>query len=162
VERYRPGEGACFKSFAFKYISGAALTAIRNYGPYSRKVFKKLKDELAAKNKGEPVEGIPCPKLYHAQIKEHANEHTHATMGENLLADPSPGPESSLDGRDMIEYMLKRFTRREKFIFLCYHGGETMKATGEAAGISESMVSILLSQMRPVLNIRAREVRKTI
>ena len=66
-----------------------------------------------------------------------------------------PHPAAAMAAREMIDRAMEGFNRTERLAVLLYHAGHSMREAGAVIGVTESMVSQILKNLRDRLRAKS-------
>ena len=150
VDRFEPGRGIKFETYASKRIRGAILDGLRSEDNLTRLARKRVKDarvvmaEFEARYNREPtIEetaahlGITSSELSSALQLESAG-----TMPDQVVDRAGDDPEVELqvaDARDRLADRVSRLSERDRaFVLLYYCQAMTLIDVGSLLGVSDS------------------------
>ncbi|MDK2896287.1 MAG: polymerase sigma factor FliA [Candidatus Atribacteria bacterium] len=172
MDRFQPGRGLKFETFALSRIRGAVLDYLRSLDPMTRGQRKTMKEVTLAWQKltsnlgreptiselaqevGVSVEAVSWiveqdrSTLFLSWEKEREEEEA---LSERVAA-PSKGfdPQEALENQELVSLLkeaIDQLPEREKLcITLYYYEGLTLKEIGAIIGVGESRVSQLLAR----------------
>jgi RNA polymerase sigma factor FliA len=170
VERYDPGRGVRFETFAVPRIRGAILDAVRanDWAPRSVRARQRAMADAAA-NLEARLRRSPTPEelrrelgLTPSAFQALSLDVTRGTVSElgpyaDQLADPSNDPAEALEraeeSRLLWESIALLAPREQQVLVLYYFEERTLKEIGDLLGVSESWVcKIHAKAMRTVLD----------
>lgn len=183
VERFDPGRGLRFETYAIPRIRGAIIDSLRSLDQVSRGVRQKARDiqrvflELEQELKRPPTEEETAARLgltleryqqvcarssvMNVSLEQLLTSDMGDTGGRSPLhglADTdSPDPETIVERREMVRHLaaaLSKLPKNEKLVLaLYYHEELTMREISRVMSISEPRVSQLHAQA--ILRLRA-------
>ena len=150
VDRFEPGRGIKFETYATKRIRGAILDGLRQEDNLTRLARKRIKDarvvmaEFEAEHNREPSTdevaerlGITVAELSNALQLENAG-----TMPEQVVDMGGDDPEVELqvaDARERLADRVSRLSERDRaFVLLYYCQSMTLIDVGAQLGVSDS------------------------
>lgn len=175
IERYDPGVGVTFKTFAYKRIHGEIVDAIRKSGVLSRSQMNKiskllatiedLKSELGRDPLASEIAekmGVSLGELHKIQntmsltftlsLDEKIgqdNEESY-TRKDMIASDAEEQPDEQLQNKSLkeeLKYYIKELPERERIVLALYYYEElTLSDIGQVLGISESRVSQIMNK----------------
>lgn len=170
LDRFRPGKGARFETYALSRIRGAMLDYLRSLDPLSRQERKGVKEMIRTWQRLEKEEGaepslerlaeelaMPVEEVIWLIERERSGfwvsleeerESGHYSGGK--LSRVFPSPEELLENKELIRYLgklIEELPEREKLVLaLYYFEGLTLKEIGGVLSIGESRVSQILAR----------------
>ena len=184
LDRYDPGRGVKFESYCSRRIQGAMLDELRSIDWIPRitrqkvnrleSVFGRLERELGRTPTDEEVAqamGVSVRELEKLYVDYNAatlySMQKSSVQEENEVGIEAVQDRASLDPfdeacrRDLLDYINKNLTQRERCIWVLYYQDElTMKEIGGVLGLSESRVSQMHAQLLLKLRSRLRRVTR--
>jgi RNA polymerase sigma factor for flagellar operon FliA len=181
IEKFDPGRGFKFETYAISRIKGAILDELRSIDWVPRSVrargreveraFSKLEAQLRrSPSEAELAEelGYSEPQLQQvlgqlsltgmAALDEMLGDRSDATTLADTIADTSDGPVALLEQselRGQLSEAIERMPEREKVVLsLYYFENFTLAQIGEVLGVTESRVSQI--HTKSVLQLRAK------
>lgn len=178
IERFDPSRGVKFESYCGRRIQGAMLDELRNIDWVPRITRQKVNrleatftrmetqlgrpptDEEVAKELG--ISQRDLEKLYgdynactlYSMQKSTAQDDNDVGI-EAVQDRRSTDPFDDACRRDLLDYIKKNLSQRERYIWMLYYQEElTMKEIGEVLGLSESRVSQMHAKL--LLKLRAQ------
>ncbi|MCX7667566.1 MAG: FliA/WhiG family RNA polymerase sigma factor [Atribacterota bacterium] len=179
LDRFRPGKGARFETYALSRIRGAILDYLRSLDPLTRqerkevkeviKVWQKLEEESGepsleqlAESMGMPVEEVVW--LIEREKSSFLLSLEEERESENLLGEGRGhflSPEEFLENKELMTYLgraIDELPEREKLILaLYYFEGLTLKEIGKVLSIGESRISQILARTIAKLRVKLEE-----
>ena len=167
AERFDPQRGVAFSTFAHYRIQGAMIDGLRRNAPLSRKMHQRVRlaehanDYLAhaaAREEGTPPEARAARTTADTlgQLSQHVAALTTVFVtsldslpeAQQEIADPEA--EEAFDRAELavlrphLSAALQTLEERERrLVELCYYGDHSLRAAGEALGLSRSWASRL-------------------
>ena len=173
--KYDPARGVQFDSYAKHRVRGAILDELRKIDPEKREVRElanALQEEGRTRSTSEEVVGsydvTRAAVLRALQVARggdisldkklfETDTGKSVTIKDRLLSN-SPTGDFVAEQRDLIEYVMRPLSPREKAILiLYYHGNLPMKQVGEILGVSESRISQILKDLPKRIKERMHE-----
>lgn len=187
IDKYDPGRGISFESYAQCRVRGAMIDEMRRLNWLPRSVWDRLKkisevkekiqrqtglppsDEVLAKELGIKVEEVrKIVRNYHMISLSSLEETTLTADGEqvkwgNLLEDPlSPDPLESLETQESQQVLVQAIdslSEKDRVVLaLYYKEGLTLKEIGRVLEISESRVCQIHARALDRLRTKLKEV----
>lgn len=179
LDRFRPGRGARFETYALSRIRGAILDYLRSLDPLTRqerkevkeviRVWQKLEEESGepsleqlAENMGMPVEEVVW--LIEREKSSFLLSLEEEREAESCLGEGRRGflnPEEFLENKELMTYLGKAIDglpERERLVLaLYYFEGLTLKEIGKVLSIGESRVSQILARTIAKLRVKLEE-----
>lgn len=179
LDRFRPGRGARFETYALSRIRGAILDYLRSLDPLTRQERKEVKEvirvwqELEEKS-GEPsleqlAESMGIPVEEVIWLIERERSSFLLSLEEEREAENFPGegqrsflnPEEFLENKELMTCLgraIDELPERERLVLtLYYFEGLTLKEIGKVLSIGESRVSQILARTIAKLRVKLEE-----
>ncbi len=178
LDRFQPGRGARFETYALARIRGAIIDYLRSFDPLTRQERRGVKDVIRAwqrlENEGnvdpslEELSqelGIPLDEIIWLVERERSSfflslEEEKERAGEREER-VSFNPEEVLENRELVAYLgrlVDALPEREKLMLtLYYFEGLTLKEIGRVLGVGESRVSQILTRVLAKLRVKIEE-----
>lgn len=138
VERFEPGRGFQFPTFASRRIHGAMLDGLRGADLLSRTERRKVK--AGQRREPKPI------GLHHVVGKD--DDGRVVRMVDTMIDCAADSPQATIELQDEGRSLLRGLSTRKRLLLLLYYSEEcSMKSIGEQLGISESRVSQIHSQL---------------
>jgi len=142
VERYDPDRGVPFPPWAILRIRGAIMDTLRVMD-YLKRNHRATSGDDAPKLKS--IDSLMYGKLTASGTVELDGD--RAVSYADRMAAPDGRVAEKLETRELVRAALSRLPRQSRLLLMLYYGaGLTMREAGEAAGVSESRVSQILSR----------------
>ncbi|MGC8778458.1 MAG: sigma-70 family RNA polymerase sigma factor [Candidatus Caldatribacteriaceae bacterium] len=179
LDRFRPGRGARFETYALSRIRGAILDYLRSLDPLTRQERKGVKDVVRAWRKleeegsGEPTleelaEELEMPveeviwlierekSSFVVPLEEERD--TGDFEGESLGKKAFLNPEEFLESEELMAYLgriIDGLPERERLVLTLYYSeGLTLREIGRVLSLGESRISQILA--RTIAKLRAK------
>jgi RNA polymerase sigma factor for flagellar operon FliA len=172
VDRYDPGVGVKFETYAIRRIKGAILDAIRSLQSLSRDASRRARDlDHAYDDLTQSLGRMPSNREVADHLGLNADEFAQALMDastsvisldtplgdvgdgdrpsllEQISDDGTPGPEMQTERRHLMEALVQAIqglSERDRLVVNLYYYEElTLKEISEVLGVSTSRVSQL-------------------
>ena len=179
LDRFRPGKGARFETYALSRIRGAILDYLRSLDPLTRQERRGVKDvirawqELEKEGGGEPsfeqlAEALEMPVeeviwlierekssfLLSLEEEKESGGFESEGLGRRIFSHP----EELLENKELMTYLgrlIDELPEREKLVLtLYYFEGLTLKEIGKVLAIGESRVSQILARTITKLRVK--------
>jgi len=187
IEKYTPGKGAKFETYALMRIRGSIIDKVRSQDFLPRSIRKKIKEVKNATEKlkqqlgrapttAEVAQVLGVEKEKVEEILSHdtgidsiydkkGNSEDGAEIIDTIADEKTQAPDEELEMKDSkheLELALKKLPERERMLLvLYYHQNMTLKEIGDIIKVSESRVCQLHSQaimkLRNILSSKRSE-----
>lgn len=174
IDRFDPGRGVTFETYAIARIRGSIIDGLRSQDPVSRtarqrsrkieRAFAELEGELGRAATDAEVAarlGIDLTTLHETQIQTapglisidcpvESDDAGSTTWGDLIADEHSPNPEAQAEKRETLQSLvgaIQHLPERERLVLALYYNEElTMKEISRVLEVSESRVCQLHSQ----------------
>ena len=182
IDRFDLSRGIKFESYCVRRIEGSMLDELRNMDwvpRITRQKMNKLEDaytKLERKLNRTPTDG-ELAKALNISLSEltelyqdvnastlfplqKSSDNDENSVGMEIMEDrKSKNPFSEVAKADLIEFVKKHLSTKEKYVMMLYYYDElTMKEIGQVLGLSESRVSQIHAKL--LLKVRSYMKRK--
>ncbi len=175
LDKFNPGTGASFKTFAYKRIYGEVLDNVRKVSALNRaqcrqvRLVEETTNDLRSRLNREPTVSEVCraaqisdTEYYQTKQLNNLNftlslddklyihDGSTVTLKDEIPDDDENDPGNILDqqsSKDELRHLIRNLPERERLILaLYYYENLTLADIGQVLGVSESRVSQILNQ----------------